>query len=31
MSVWVLIVFEWLLFIGGVTIAEVRLRKRLRS
>jgi hypothetical protein len=31
MTVWVLIVFEWLLLIAGVAIAEVMLRKRLRS
>lgn len=31
MTVWVLIVIEWLLVISGVTIAEVMLRKRLRS
>jgi hypothetical protein len=31
MTVWVLIVIEWLLVIGGVAIAEVRLRRRLRS
>jgi hypothetical protein len=31
MSVWVLIVIEWLLVIGGVTVAEIALRRRLRS
>jgi hypothetical protein len=31
MTVWVLIVIEWLLLIGGVAVAEVKLRQRLRS
>lgn len=31
MTVWVLIVIEWLLVIAGVTVAEIMLRKRLRS
>ena len=31
MSVWILIVIEWLLLIAGVAVAEVLLRKRLRS
>jgi hypothetical protein len=30
-SVWVLIVIEWLLFIGGVAVAEILLRRKLRS
>jgi hypothetical protein len=31
MSVWVLIVIEWLLVIAGVTVAEIMLQRRLRS
>lgn len=31
MSVWVLIVIEWLLLIAGVAVAEVMLRQRLRG
>lgn len=31
MTVWVLIVIEWLLVIGGVAVAEILLRKRLQS
>ncbi len=31
MSVWVLIVVEWLLLVGGVVLAEISLRRRIKD
>ncbi len=31
MSVWVLIVVEWLLLVGGVILAEISLQRRIKD
>ncbi len=31
MSVWVLIVVEWLLLVGGVVLAEISLQRRIKD
>ncbi len=31
MSVWILIVVEWLLLVGGVVLAEISLQRRIRD